>query len=226
MNRISASFLSIVILSAIVLVGCGEDSNGVGAGWNTVEADGFADEGDSSGHVDPSLLTPEADGTFSMAETPTPVPSAIPIPEATPTPAPTSTPEPTFEDIYREDVIGALDTYFAAYHSRSQSALDSVTTAATSASEFTTVEYMKNSSAMTRGWRNYPDIDIVEVTHLKCDEVLCKISYDAVSNPPSDSRDPSFDFSAWMYFRLVNGVWLEDHTHDTWSDEWDSTHRE
>jgi hypothetical protein len=154
------------------------------------------------------------------------VPSPTPIPEPTPTQAPTATPEPTFDEIYWDDVVAALDTYYVAYHTRSQSALDRVTTAATAKSELYSVEQMQNNSAMTRAWSDYPDISNVEATHLKCDEVLCKISFDAISNPPSDSQDPSFDFSAWMYFRLVNGVWLEDHTHDTWHDEWDSTHRE
>jgi len=220
------SILILIVLGILALTACGKDSDGIGDGWKTVEAyDGEHNEVPVGVAVDPSLLTPEADGTFSMANTPTPVPSSTPIPEPTPTRAPTATPEPTFDEIYWEDVVAALDTYYVAYHTRSQSALDSVTTAATAKNEFYSVQQMKNNSGMTRGWSDYPDITNVEATHLKCDAVLCKVSYDAVSNPPSDSGDPKFDISSYMYFRLVDGTWLEDHTHDTWHDEWDSTHR-
>jgi len=216
--------LSIIFMVVLVtLVACGKDSDGIGAGWNEVGTIGASDHEQV---VDASLLTPEADGTFSMANTPTPVPSSTPIPEPTPTPAPTATPEPTFGEIYWDDVVAALNTYFVAYHTRSQSALDRVTTAATAKNELYSVQQMQNNSGITRGWSDYPNITSVEATNLKCDEVLCKIWYDAISNPPPDSQDPSFDISDWRYFRLVSGVWLEDHTHDTWHDEWDSTHRE
>jgi hypothetical protein len=214
--------LSAVMLIVMASLACGKDSEGEGAGWDEV---GTIGTGDHEQIVDQSLLTPEADGTFSMAPTTPPVPTATLIPEATSTPDPTSTPEPTFTEIYRDDVVAALHGYYVAYHSRSQSALDRVTTAATTYGEYGTVEFMKSASAMGRGWSDYPDIDIVEVTHLKCDEVLCKIWYDAISNPPSDSRDAPFDIQDHRYFRLVDGNWLEDHTHDTWTDEWDSTHR-
>ena len=210
------------VLAAVALVGCGDQGE--------VQRIISATRAAATDHIDSSLLTPEADGTFSMANTPTPVHSNTPIPASTPTPAPTNTPEPTFKDIYWDDVVAALDTYYVAYHSRSQAALDRVRTAATNASEFTTVKWMQESSLTTRAWTDYPDIEIIEITHMKCDEVLCKIWFDAVSHPPVlnpvQGQDFPFDIESYMYFRLVNGKWLEDHTTETWHDEWESTHRE
>ena len=216
-----------VMLVVVAAIACGKDSDGQGAGWDEVGTVGASDHEQV---VDQSLLTPEADGTFSMANTPTPVPSATPIPEATPTPAPTSTPEPTFKDIYWDDVVAALHGYYVAHHSRSQAALDRVRTAATNASEYTTVEWMQEAAAATRSWPDYPDIEITEITHMKCDEILCKVWFDGVSHPPVlnpvQGQDFPFDVELQLYFRRVNGVFLEDHTHDTWTDEWESTHRE
>ncbi len=227
MNRISTGALLLVIFTAIGLIACGKDSEGVGAGWDEVGTVGASHD---TYVVDESLLTPEADGTFSMANTPTPAPEDTPIPDPTATPAPTSTPEPTFEDIYRDDVTAALHAYYVAYHTRSQSAMNNVRTAATNTNELYSVEQMQANSLMVNAWLDYPDIDIVEVTHLKCDEVLCKIWYDAISNPPVENpvmgQDFPFDIEDYKYFRLVNGKWLEDHTHDTWTDECQSTHRE
>ena len=80
-----------------------------------------------------------------LANTPTPVPTDTQIPEATPTPAPTSAPETTFVYIYRIDVEVGLRTSYVVYHSRSQAALDRVTTAATTGNESNTVEYMKSA---------------------------------------------------------------------------------
>ena len=225
----SGSFALIFVFALMALMACAEDNEGTGAGFEQGFADIEATRAAESGNVDPSLLTPEADGTFSMADTPTPVPSATPIPEPTATSAPTSTPEPTFEELYRDGVVAALHSYYAAYHTRSQTALDSVTTAATSADPLNSVEQMKSNSMMGRGWSDYPDIDIVEITNLKCDEVLCKIWFDGVSNPPVENpvrgQDFPFDINMGLFFRLVDGKWLEDHTHETWNDEWDSTHR-
>ena len=108
--------------------------------------------------------------------------------------------------------------------------MDSATTAATTAENKGSVEEMQASSRTTRGWLDYPDIDIVEVTWVKCDEVLCNIRFDGVSNPPVEDpvmgQDFPFDFNMGLYFRRVNGVFLEDHTTETWHDEWESTHRE
>ncbi|HIF73004.1 MAG TPA: hypothetical protein EYQ61_10675 [Dehalococcoidia bacterium] len=101
--------------------------------------------------------------------------------------------------------------------------MDSVRTAATAENENATLEQMKMASFMGRAWSDYPDIEIVEVKDLKFDEVLCRILYDAISHPPADSGDASFDIVDKLYFRLVDGRWLEDHTSETWRDEWDST---
>jgi hypothetical protein len=104
--------------------------------------------------------------------------------------------------------------------------MDSVRTAATAANENATLEQMKIASFVGRAWSDYPDIEIVEVKDLKCDEILCRVLYDAISHPPADSSDPSFDIVDKLYFRLVDGRWFEDHTSETWRDEWESTHRE
>ena len=77
-----------------------------------------------------------------------------------------------------------------------------------------------------RSWSDYPDIEIVEVIDLKCDEILCRILFSAISHPPADSGDAPFDIVDKLYFRLVDGRWLDDHTSETWNDEWDSSHRE
>jgi|GEM_PF-907650 hypothetical protein len=226
----SGSFVLIFTFAVMALMACAEDNEGAGAGFEQGFADIDATIAAEAGHVDPSLLTPEADGTFSMAETATPVPSATPIPEPTSTPAPTNTPAPTFEEIYRDDVIAAMHSYFAAYHTRSQSALDSVVTAATRAEGNNSVEQMQENSFMGRSWSDYPDIENVEVTHLQCDEVLCKIWYSATSVPPVENpvmgKDFPFEFESSGFFRRVNGVFLHDFSRETVTDEWDSTHRE
>lgn len=162
-----------------------------------------------------------------MADTPTPVPSATPVPEPTATSAPTSTPEPTFEEIYSDDVVAALNAYYAAYNARSQSGLDSAVTASTLARETNphTIEEMRSTSATVRGWSDYPDIEITEVTHLKCDEVLCKIWFDAISIPPSDSNWDPFDIDMSLFFRRVDGSFLFDGSFETVREEWQSTHR-
>ena len=78
---------------------------------------------------------------------------------------------------------------------------------------------------MTRGWSDYPDIEFVEVVHFDCDVVLCRVIFDAISHPSADSGQPPFDIVDKLYFRLVDGRWLDDNTSETWNEEWDSTHR-
>ena len=226
----SGSFVLIFAFAVMALMACAEDNAGAGDGFKQGFADIDATMAAEAGHVDPSLLTPEADGTFSMAETATPVPPATPIPEATSTPAPTSTPEPTWEEIYREDVIAALHSYISAYHTRSQSPLDSQVTAATRAEGKNGVEQMQENAFMGRSWSDYPDIENVEVTHLQCDEVLCKIWYSATSVPPVENpvmgKDFPFEIENSGFFRRVNGVFLHDFSRETVTDEWASSHRE
>lgn len=219
------SFVLLFIFAVMALMACAEENEGAGAGFEQGFKDIDSTIAAEEGRVDPSLLTPEADGTFSMADTPTPVPDDTPIPEPTSTPAPTAIPTPTFSELYWDDVVAALHTYFAAYHSRSQSAMDSVRTAASIENENASLEVLTQNAAMGRSWSDYPDIEIVEIRDIKCDKVLCRVLYDAISHPPIESRDASFDITDKLYFRLVDGRWLDDHTSETWRDEWDSTHR-
>jgi len=80
--------------------------------------------------------------------------------------------------------------------------LDRVRTAVTNRNEFTTVERMHSDSAMTRRWVDYPDIEITESTHLKCDGVLCKIWLDGVSYPPVTNHVQGQDFNFGIEMQL------------------------
>ncbi|HIF73003.1 MAG TPA: hypothetical protein EYQ61_10670 [Dehalococcoidia bacterium] len=72
MKRLLIVLLS--VLGATVLAGCG-DEGGVVRTMEASQNKTATAGGAASDQVDPSLLTPEGDGTFSMADTPTPVPS-------------------------------------------------------------------------------------------------------------------------------------------------------
>jgi hypothetical protein len=126
-------------------------------------------------------------------------------------------------------VTAGLKAYWAAINNHNESAFNQPVTAGTrEESSWRTLEERK-SEVYGLGWSDYPQIEIVEVTLMKCDEILCKAWYDGISTPavedPERGRDFPFEFESSRFFRLVDGTWLADYTRETTDKEWQSTHR-
>ena len=98
---------------------------------------------------------------------------------------------------------------------------------ASSAGGLQTIEQYQSDSFAARGWSDFPLITIKEVSHIRCDEILCKLSYVMHSVPPGDGtgRNAPFYADDFNWVRLVDGVWLADRTSETWRNEFESTHR-
>ncbi len=213
MKRLTAISLIVpMLLIAVAITSCGSDDVGPGSTIPEVGGDATA----ASGVSDPvATATPDV---------------VVPTQEPTSTPQPTATPQPDYVELYRTDVEAALATYFKAVNGHNEPTYDQIRTAATRELELNTLEERKNTAAML-GWLDYPHIEVTEITHMKCDEVLCKVWFSGISTPPVENpvsgRDLPFEFEAdILFFRLINGGWLEDHTHETWTEEFKSTHRE
>ncbi len=199
------SIILLVLLTVIVLTACGEE---------LPEDGGF--------------VTPEGSAADSISTEATPTPDLVaPTQESTSTPRPTLTPVPTYADLYRDDAVAAVTTYLDARNAHDQAAMDRAMTTATVEEGLNTVERYQRVAFAGRGWGDYPIITINEITHIQCDEILCKLNYLIHSVPPGDGtgRTAPFDDTDFSWVRLVSGVWLVDITSETYLDEFQSTHR-
>ena len=173
----------------------------------------------------PRTSTPTATAlpTTTPSLTHTPAPTATPLT----TPTPTATPVPTYSVIYRDDVVAAVNRYLVARNAHDQAAMDRAMTTATVEEGLNTVERYQRVAFAGRGWGDYPIVTINEITHIQCDEILCKLNYLIHSVPPGDGtgRTAPFDDTDFSWVRLVSGVWLVDITSETYLDEFQSTHR-
>jgi hypothetical protein len=196
--------ISLVILTVIALTACGSDTPEYG-GW----------------------VTPEGSGADSIPTEATPTQEPAPTQEPTSTPRPTSTPVPDYATLYRDDAVAAVTAYHDARNAHDQAALERAMTASSAESGYHTIEQYQADSAMARGWSDFAHITIKEVTYIRCDEVLCKLNYVIHAVPPGDGTGNTapFDGDDYTWVRLVDGVWLDDHSSETWSDEFRSTHR-
>ncbi len=167
-----------------------------------------------------------ADGSNSTEATPTPD-GVVPTPEPISTPTPTITPAPDYAAMYRDDVVAAVTRYWAAWNAHDQVGINSALTNSSVETGLETIEEYKAASFAGRGWPDYPHITIKEVTYIMCDEVLCKLLYIIHSVPPDigASTAAPFDADSYSWVRLVDGVWLNDKSVETWHDGFESTHR-
>ena len=202
------SIISLVLLTVIAFAACGKElpeNNG--------------------------LITPESDGSSgagSISTEATPAPDrVVPTVEPTSTPRPTLTPVPDYAVMYRDDVVAAVARYYDARNDHDQAALDRVMTASSAESGYETIEQYKSDSFAGRAWSDYAFITIKEVSHIRCDEILCKLSYVIHAVPPGDGTGNTapFDGDDYSWVRLVDGVWLADRSSETWRNEFTSTHR-
>ena len=198
------SIILLVLLTVIVLTACGEELPG--------------DSGSRTDGTSNAGTVPTATFVSERVE---------PTQESTSTPRPTLTPVPTHADLYRDDVVAAVTTYLHARNAHDQAAMDRAMTTATVEEGLNTVERYQRVAFAGRGWGDYPIITINEITHIQCDEILCKLNYLIHSVPPGDGtgRTAPFDDTDFSWVRLVSGVWLVDITSETYLDEFQSTHR-
>lgn len=196
MKRVS--IISLVILTVIALTACASET---------------AEDG--------GLVTPEGSGADSI---PT---EATPTQEPTSTPRPTSTPVPDYATLYRDDAVATVTRYYDARNAHDQAALERAMTASSAESGYHTIEQYQADSGMAHGWSDFALVTIKEVTYIRCDEVLCKLNYVIHAVPPGDGTGNTapFDNDGYSWVRLVDGVWLDDHSSETWRDEFRSTHR-
>ena len=144
-------------------------------------------------------IAPESDGSSGAGSIPTeatPTPDrVVPTVEPTSTPRPTLTPVPDYAAMYRDDVVAAVTRYLDARNDHDQAALDRAMTAS-SAGGLQTIEQYQSDSFAARGWSDFPLITIKEVSHIRCDEILCKLSYVMHSVPPGDGTGRNAPFYA------------------------------
>ena len=124
-------------------------------------------------------------------------------------------------------MVAAVTSYLDARNDHDQAALDRVMTASSAESGLQTIEQYQADAFMGRSWSDFPFITIKEVSHIRCDEVLCKLNYVIHVVPPGDGTGnmAPFDGDDFSWVRLVDGVWLNDRTSETYRLEFQSSHR-
>ncbi len=221
------SIILLVILITIASTACGkelpEDS-----GWRTLGSNNSSDADSESIETTPSAdeVVP-VEEPVSIEETLDPK-EVAPVEEPAAIPTPIPPPPPNYSVTYRDDVVAAVTRYWDAWNAHDQAGINRALTNSSIETGRETIEEYQAAASMGRGWPDYPHITIKEVTHIRCYEALCKLSYIIHSVPPDigESTFPPFDANSYSWVRLVDGVWLNDKTSETYRDGFNSTHRD